>query len=147
MGPASSTRTPNSPGVGDDAPAAMGITVGDIDLDGDWDVFISDIDGLPLYENTGTADIMFADDSAPAAGIEAQSSWGVNFFDADHDGYEDLFIAQVTPTDRLYLNDQDGTFTDISDSAGPFDNGLSHGRGSAVCRLRSRRRFGHRRGQ
>jgi hypothetical protein len=137
-------RTLDSPGVGDDSGAAMGVAVGDIELDGDWDVYISDIYdagydagatplGNPLYLNTGVG-FVFQDNSAAAAGVPAYSSWGVNFFDADQDGYEDLYVG-VTGENRpdfFYHNNQDGTFTDIARTAGFFGS-TEDTRGSAVA--------------
>lgn len=50
---------------------------------------------------------------------------GVAFFDYDNDGWLDLFIlggTRVDPvagaTNRLYKNNRDGTFTDVTDQAG-----------------------------
>ncbi len=53
-------------------------------------------------------------------------SAGVAVFDADADGYLDLFLVggnrlsapDVTTSQRLYINDQDGTFRDQTQSAG-----------------------------
>jgi hypothetical protein len=137
-------RSGDSPGVGDDDHAAMGITVGDIDLDGDWDTYISDLAndddvgpniGNPLYLGAGVG-ITFLDDTAAAAGVSSNNSWGVNFFDADQDGYEDLFVGiccgpHVTDPDEFYINDGDGTFTEIGASAG-FSK-LGNTRGSSVA--------------
>jgi len=111
-------RTLDSPGVGDDADAAMGVTIGDIDHNGGWDVYLSDLGGggapigNPLYLHTGS-DILYNDNSADVAGVTAEGSWGVNFLDVDHDGYEDLFVSTMGDNvNILYLNNQgDGTFT------------------------------------
>ncbi len=127
-----------SPGVGDDAISAMGITVGDIELDGDWDLYITDIYALddagpvgnPLY--LGNGDGTFADNSADIAGLQAANSWGVHFIDADHDRYEDLFVATMGALTQLfYSNDHDATFTDISAEAGFA--GPTNSRGSAMA--------------
>lgn len=127
------------PGIGDDAGSGMGIDVGDIDLDGDWDIYLSDVFftsndaeplGNPLY--LGNPDGTFSDNSAVEAGVDADFSWGVNFFDADLDGYEDLFVATVSGRPyRLFINDQDGTFTDVAQTVGIEDREDS--RGSAVA--------------
>ena len=119
--------TDQLPGIGDDAEAGMGIDVADVDLDGDWDLYLSDLlntnqDALPrgnvLY--LGQGDGSFADNSAPAAGVVGHNSWGVNFFDVDLDGDEDLYVAttQSAGTELLYLNDGTGHFTNVADSAG-----------------------------
>ena len=134
--------TGESPGIGDDAAAAMGVTVADIELDGDWDLYITDIyggasappRGNVLYINNG--DGTFQDNSATAAGVEADSSWPANFFDADQDGYEDLYVgtsADFKPS-FFFLNDGSvgpGTFTDISLASGFGVEGMA--RGSAVA--------------
>ena len=126
-----------SPGVGDDSNAAMGITLGDIDLDGDWDVYISDLgsgvppQGNPLYLNNG--DGTFADNSADLAGVTGANSWGVNFIDADHDGYEDLYVGTMGSggDDLFYRNLKNGTFQDISATSGIAFGGSN--RGSALA--------------
>ncbi|MHC4997306.1 MAG: FG-GAP-like repeat-containing protein, partial [Planctomycetota bacterium] len=129
-------RVPSLPGLGDDSGAAMAVTISDIDHDGDWEVYLTDVAGTgddgpganppfgnPLYRNLGvdlaTPDITFEDNSADVAGVEAQSSWPSKFFDADHDTFEDLWVGHAgTFVDIFYANDGDGTFTDISTAAG-----------------------------
>ena len=115
--------TDGSPGLGDDSQAGMGVDVADIDLDGDWDFYLSDLLNTPddarpignvLYKGNG--DGTFADNSALEDGVQGDQSWGVNFLDVDHDGYEDLFVVtmQGVPNCFLYINNGDGTFTNVS---------------------------------
>jgi len=64
---------------------------------------------------------------------------GVAFYDYDHDGWLDLFIVNGSrfqtafpagpPTNRLYKNNRDGTFTDVTVKAGL----AHHGWGQGVC--------------
>ncbi len=64
---------------------------------------------------------------------------GVAFYDYDHDGWLDLFFVngsrfQATfpsgpPTNRLYKNNRDGTFTDVTQKSGL----VHHGWGQGVC--------------
>ncbi len=133
--------TSESPGLGDDAGAAMGIAVGDIENDGDWDVYITDIleqsvdappPGNPLYLGNGNG--TFQDNSAPAAGVAGNSSWPTNFFDADDDGDEDLFMGSmgsVQPLNKFWVNDGAGSFTDVSAASGVQDP-TKFSKGSAV---------------
>ena len=123
-----------SPGIGDDAGSGMGIDVSDIDLDGDWDIYIADLygttnDELPLgnalYLSNG--DGTWAENNAVAAGVEGRFSWGTEFFDLNNNGYEDLYVTSEG-NDLLYLNNMDGTFTDIADAAGV--NQIKIGRGA-----------------
>ena len=132
--------TDQSPGIGNDSQAGMGIDVADIDLDGDWDIYISDIfdtfDDEPplgnvLYINNG--DGTFQDNTANIAGVSADFSWGVNFFDVDQDGYEDLYVSTSMNRPKfLYMNNGDGTFTDIGNAAGISDS-ARNSRGSATA--------------
>jgi len=57
----------------------------------------------------------------------AASTWGANFVDIDADGDVDLYITQVGASNRLYLNDGQGSFTDITVSAGLLDPSNSRG--------------------
>ena len=125
------------PFVGDDSGAGMGIDVADIDHDGDWDIYITDIEdpgnepvaeGNVLYLSNG--DGTWSENVSVAAGVKGKFSWGTNFLDVDQDGYEDLFVG-ATNTDLLYHNDGDGTFTDISAAAGITLAGSA--RGTAVA--------------
>ncbi len=64
---------------------------------------------------------------------------GVAFYDYDHDGWLDLFFvngsrfqgnfAGSLPSNRLYKNNRDGTFTDVTRKAGL----VHHGWGQGVC--------------
>lgn len=116
-------RSADSPGVVDDGGLPSSLTVGDPDLDGDWDVYVADASdgvgaGNALYLGTGNG-IGFQDDSASAAGVVAAPSWGAHFLDVDNDGWEDLFVATADGNDRLYYNRLGGgTFTDVSATAG-----------------------------
>jgi hypothetical protein len=127
------------PSIGDDAGAGMGIAVGDVDLDGNWDIYITDLpnNGLDATDGNvlmlGNGDGTFQDNSAIAAGVKSTSSWGTNFADVDHDGDEDLFVATMVGVqgDHLFLNDGTGSFQRDTSfmQAGPFGNR----RGSAVA--------------
>ena len=128
-------RMLESPGVGDDADAAMGVTTGDIDFNGGWDLYITDLQadppplGNPLYLHTGSG-ILYNDNSADVAGVQSANSWGTHFLDVDHDGFEDLVVATMGSTPAfLYMNNQgNGTFTEHPGGLG--DNEM---RGSAYA--------------
>lgn len=129
--------TNQSPGLGETSYAGMGVDVADINLDGNWDIYISDLfSHLPGVGNTlnmGIGDGLFQPNSAMEAGVAASNSWGVNFFDADHDCYEDLFVVEMNNQPGLmYRNNGDGTFQDVSDQAGIVFPTLA-ARGSAIA--------------
>ena len=131
----------------------MGIATGDIDNDGDTDVFLANFGANQLYLNTG--DGRFRDITA-TAGI-AGNAWSIaaTFADIDADGLLDLYVANYlvfdignhepcrayssrpsycTPSnypraaDKLYRNLGGGKFEDISRSSG-VDSGLGAGMG------------------
>ncbi len=127
-----------SPGVGDDTGAAMGIDVADPDLDGDWDVYITDMfDNMldqtlqnSFYINNG--DGTFQDTTAIQLGIGSTNSWGCNWFDVDHDGLEDLYVNTMDGfTSHLFWNRGNLRFQSVGFPAGFQVN--ESGRGSATA--------------
>ena len=141
-----------SSGTGDRG-YGMGVACGDYDNDGDTDLFISNIGPNVLFRNEG--DGTFTDVSV-AAGVDGDG-WGASaaFCDFDLDGDLDLYVSnymnwsiaterdcynpmggidycapaayEAPARDLLYRNDGDGTFTDVTESAGVttgFGNGL-----------------------
>lgn len=100
----------------------MGITIGDFNLDGHFDFFITGIDQNALLENDGTNHFTETSTSnnIPATGW----AWGTRFADFDLDGDEDLIIVngfefQERSTERnvyyknLAVEGQSG-FADVS---------------------------------
>ncbi|MFP3941115.1 MAG: FG-GAP-like repeat-containing protein [Thermoanaerobaculia bacterium] len=76
--------------------------------------------GLTLYRNDGPdADGPRFVDVTEEAGLAHHTGWtlDVGHADADHDGDEDLYVAADFGTDRFFLNDGDGTFTDATTEA------------------------------
>lgn len=54
-----------------------------------------------------------------ASGIDIYGNYGVAFGDIDNDGWDELYVCQPAGLpNRLYRNRRDGTFDDISSSAG-----------------------------
>ena len=115
--------------------SGMGIALGDYDGDGRLDILKTNFSGdLPsLYHND---DGRFFSDLSPQAGLAKHEllGWGVAFLDADEDGWPDVMIANghVYPEvehapvgDKyrqptlLYRNLGNGTFADLTESAGP----------------------------
>ena len=75
--------------------------------------------GVTLYRNNG--DKTFTD-VTDAAGLRL-SGWTLDLghADVDHDGDDDLFVAADFGTDRMFVNNGDGTFTDITEQAMGID--------------------------
>ncbi len=130
-------------GVGTDT-SGMGNTIADYDGDGDLDWFLTAIysgysfTGNRFYRNNG--DRTFTDVTTAAgvrnsgSGQELAWGWGTSFFDYDNDGRPDLMMTNGSTTTgytgdhtTLRRNNGDGTFTDVSTSAGILDNGQGRG--------------------
>lgn len=79
-----------------DTQATMGIAIGDVDGNGFGDIFSTNFssDTNTLHMNLGDG---YYDDRTAQFGLGIVSrpflSWGCGFYDFDHDGDEDLFIA------------------------------------------------------
>ena len=120
-----------------------GAAFGDVDNDGDQDLYISDLGGPNhLFLNQGAGGGHRFQEAPQAAGADGpRESFPTWFFDADNDGWLDLFVSayplredatfaaatcasylglpfpqETTP--RLYLNNGDGTFRDATVGSG-----------------------------
>ena len=120
----------------------IGVTTCDFNGDGWTDLFLTNYGINVLYRNNGDGTFT---DVTKKAGLEAKGLWtAAVFFDMDNDGDEDLFVGHFVKYDKslerdcrqkgvphycypltydpwpskLYRNNGDGTFTDISESSG-----------------------------
>ena len=121
----------------------MGLATGDYDNDGDDDLYVTALGANTLYRNNG--DGTFTDITAAAGVDDGRWSTAAAFLDYDRDADLDLFVVnyldfsvsgnkqcfdpagtpdycgprQYRPVpDRLFRNDGDGRFTDVSESSG-----------------------------
>jgi len=79
-------------GSGLDQPAyGMGIAAGDVDNDGDEDLYITALEGDRLYRNDGA--FKFTNVTKAAGIVNASFGTSAAFFDYDRDGRLDLFVA------------------------------------------------------
>ena len=135
--------------------ASMGVALGDVEGDGDLDLFMTHLvnDYNTLYLSDGKGGF---DDVTAAAGLLTPSlpwtGFGTAFFDLEHDGDLDIVVVNgrvdrgpVLPEARmssywnryaepkhLYQNDGKGRFTDISRLTGSFGAEIELSRGLAV---------------
>lgn len=100
-----------------------GIAVFDFDNDGDLDIYVTNGPGaansLLVNQLIETGELKFID-MATKAGVDAteHDSQGVVFGDINNDGYADIYVLNVAGPNILYLNNGDGTFMDITETAG-----------------------------
>lgn len=126
---------------------SMGVTVGDYDHDGRFDIFVTNFvdDYNTLYHNDGRNSFTDVSYKANLATVSMPFvGWGTKFFDYDNDGWVDLFIANghVYPQLQNYhqrklmhRNNRNGTFTEIGAQFGaPFMQERA-GRGVAFADL------------
>ncbi|HEY4687870.1 MAG TPA: CRTAC1 family protein [Anaerolineae bacterium] len=98
---------------------APGVALLDFDRDDDLDIYVTNGPGAnnSLYSNQlkETGQVTFVDVAA-AAGVGAldQDSTGVCFGDIDNDGDEDLYVLGNNEPNRLFENQGNDTFTDIT---------------------------------
>jgi enediyne biosynthesis protein E4 len=117
----------------------MGVTVGDFDNDGHDDIYVTNYNSALLYHNNGNGTFT---NVTKQAGVENPFfGTGAAFLDYDRDGRLDLFVGNylkfdptyrhfysahhypgpldyAPETNRLFHNNGDGTFTDVSSQAG-----------------------------
>ena len=123
-----------------------GVVIFDFDRDGDLDFYVTSAESNAVFQITrGGANKLFRNDGniytdvAASAGVAADdhNSTAVAACDFDNDGYQDLYVGAqgrigdnldyrslaqhpnlaVVMQDRLFHNNRDGTFTDITASA------------------------------
>ena len=142
-------------GVGDTG-YGMAAAAGDIDNDGDADLYVANFGNDTLYRNNGNGTFT---DITEAAGID-NDLWGIAavYLDVDADGDLDIFVVNYlvyevsmpvttykgivgyghprsyegTP-DVLYRNNGDGTFTNIAETAGVTNPTEGRGMAAIAC--------------
>ena len=119
-------------GIGATSGKGLGVVCGDIDNDGDVDIFVAN-DTTPnfLYRNEHdslkmTEDALFAGVALSEEG-RAYSGMGTNLGDFDNDGYLDIVITNFQDqTNSLYHNTQNGFFNEVSFAKGIGERSLPY---------------------
>ncbi|HUO26924.1 MAG TPA: VCBS repeat-containing protein [Candidatus Aquilonibacter sp.] len=119
----------------------LGAAFGDFDHSGRQSLFVAGLGGVRLYRNDGDGTYSDVTDKAGLRGTPGELATSVLLFDADGDGFLDILETIYTdlssppaktsfkfPNDfagassRLYRNQHDGTFRDVTESAGLDSN-------------------------
>jgi len=91
----------------------------DYDNDGWLDVFlVCERPGNRLYHNRGDGTFEEVTNKAGVAQNGIAFCKGADWIDYDNDDYPDLFIDNLTGDARLYHNNRNGTFTDVTKTMG-----------------------------
>lgn len=125
----------------------MALAVGDYNLDGNLDLFMTDIGTNVLLENSGDG-LTFTDKTEEAEvgvgsiGIRDRVTWGAMFFDYDNDGLEDLYVVsghlrirgftdnsnyEFEQPNVLLKNTGNSKFKNVSLESGADDAGVGRG--------------------
>ena len=111
-----------------------GIGIIDFDLDGWPDLVLAVLDGQPKKNNSSPNRLLrnlegqFAEVTSQAGYADSGFGQGIAGGDYNSEGFPDLFDANIG-RNRLYRNNGDGTFSDVSDSVG------LHGESWTTCGL------------
>jgi len=104
---------------------ARGAGWADYDNDGCVDLLVSQAKGLRLFHNTCAG--AFTNVTREAGLGRAAGGVGVAWADYDGDGFLDLYIASTSGPNMLFQNRGDGTFIDVTRTAGVGDPRSSTG--------------------
>ena len=117
----------------------MGVTVGDFNNDSYFDIYLTNIAEFypnPLFVNDGQG---YFSEQAEALGVhDAGWAWGTEFFDCDHDGDLDLYVANgfmIDPGNNFFFTNQlvDRSFLRFEDSSvASGTDGAAEARGLVV---------------
>ena len=136
---------------------ATGVSVGDFDDDGDPDLFVAGVHQYTLFRNDGDGTFTDVTESAGLRATDPEHGlmWAVDsaWIDYNRDSKLDLFVVNYLAWDaetesvcddychpkmyrgtpnRLYRNNGDGTFTDVSAAAG-FAEHIGKGMAAAIA--------------
>jgi enediyne biosynthesis protein E4 len=132
------------------AQGSMGVDLGDVDGDGDEDLFVTNLDNESNTYYAQSAPGLFEDRTIEAGLFRLGfTGFGTRFLDYDNDGWLDLLVVNgavrqlgdqvrqgvpypLKQRNQLLRNDRGRKFVDVTNTAGPAFDALEVGRGAAV---------------
>lgn len=99
-------------------PNSVGVSLGDVDNDGDLDMYLAAGFSRPNYLFINDGGGFFTDNTEASGTSNNNYSRGSGFLDIDNDGDLDLVLANENRSSQLYLNDGTGLFSDVTDICG-----------------------------
>ena len=96
----------------------VGPVFGDFDNDGIPDLFVPQKNGCKLFKNDGKGH--FTDVTAKSGDLAGNLGWATSaaWGDFDNDGKLDLLVGCLKGPNRLFRNNGDGTFEDVTEKVG-----------------------------
>ncbi len=124
----------------------MGIATGDVNEDGNFDYYVTNIGKNVMYLNNGNNSFTDITDQAGVGseftGTGNATGWGAFFFDYDNDTHQDLYVGngfigaaefletRLQDPNHLFKGNGQGLFTDVTEQAGVGNDWV--GRGTAT---------------
>lgn len=102
-----------------------GVSWGDYDNDGDPDLLLTHFEDDLLWQNKGDGTFVNVSETAGISGCKGCYSTTSLWWDADHDGFLDLYISDWLVKNRYYHNQGDGTFLEKGEEVGLADDRFS----------------------
>jgi signal transduction histidine kinase len=102
----------------------LGVAVADVDNDGDQDIYLCSLNSRnKLLINNGKGFFRDVSHQKNRACENLNRSNAASFADVDLDGDLDIFVTSENGSNRLFINDGTGHFSDIAGHAGLTTNG------------------------
>ncbi|MDP1622828.1 MAG: FG-GAP-like repeat-containing protein [Bacteroidales bacterium] len=102
----------------------LGVSVADVDNDGDEDIYLSSLNSHnKLLLNNGHGYFRNVSNQNARACENVNRCNAAAFADVDLDGDLDLFVTSEQGPNRFFINDGNGYFTDVTETAGVASSG------------------------
>jgi len=109
----------------------MGVAFGDINRDGFFDFYTTNLYENSLLLNSGSGTFSDISASSGTEDIPGSMGWGTFFFDANNDGWIDIYNNNETAfggvMNSLMINQGDQTFTMLNNESGAVINNNGYG--------------------